>query len=620
LPGDAQSGSLYGANLERDAAGNIYLHAQDIHVFSAGGDYAFTLKEALSGIYSMTATNEGKMIYITLDATGAAASYVAKPIDFAAKSAGAAIKLGLSGYFYNTSRGSGEYSFYYQHQSGIYGAKLDTASGTFTGEKVVDFINSDIDPSNAGALVTVDGGGFINLVSEARITGVTTRLFRLTEDKNATLEGKTVLTLGTAYGGDPYVTKFNKASRTTRIIVKDYSEYNTPDDYNAGQTQLDLDILAGRVPDIISVQGRISKYASKGLLADLTPFLDSGEHGISREDLFENILTASSSNGKLYQIIPRFSIVTLVGKQSIFGERESITSAELAAIADARPDAAIMQNTTSADWLSNAVWLGMNNYIDWEAGECAFNTQEFIDTLEFSKRFPKSIDYNALYLDQDAFMAHYRDLETAYPDGRILLTGAYMYSRTARNMDFLFGEKAALIGYPTAGTSGSVIMSSGGYAISASSPSKEAAWEFICGAIDLAGEVSSGMFSGTPLDKRKFEESIQLEMLPLEDRDFTNGVDVTRADAYGGMQGWTMSSVDDIDKTDPFYENYPLTQEEADRVRRVIEGAYVVALSDEQISKIITEEAEAFWAGAKTAAETANIIQSRVSLYVSENA
>ncbi|MDR1065204.1 MAG: hypothetical protein LBL25_02425, partial [Oscillospiraceae bacterium] len=34
LPGDAQSGSLYGANLERDAAGNIYLHAQDIHVFS----------------------------------------------------------------------------------------------------------------------------------------------------------------------------------------------------------------------------------------------------------------------------------------------------------------------------------------------------------------------------------------------------------------------------------------------------------------------------------------------------------------------------------------------------------------------------------------------------------
>jgi ABC-type glycerol-3-phosphate transport system substrate-binding protein len=618
LPESAQSNVIYGAGLEHDAAGNIYLHIQDIYVFSADGEYAFALKEPLGGIQSMTATNDGGMIYITLDTTGAAASYVAKPIDFAAKSAGAAINLGISGYFYNTARGSGEYLFYYRHQSGIYGAKLDTASGAFTGVKVVDFINSDISNDDSGGFETIDGGGFIRTATDYRITGAVTRLFRLTEDKNATLEGKTVITLGSAYGGDPYVTKFNKASRTTRIIVKDYSEYITPGDFNAGQAQLDLDILAGRVPDIISVRGQVSKYASKGLLADLTPFLDSGEHGISREDLFENILTASSTNGKLYQIIPRFNIVTLAGKQSILGARESITPAELAAIADARPDAVIMQTTTSSDWLSNAVWLGMSNYVDWEAGTCAFNTQEFIDTLEFSKRFPKEIDYNALFLDQDAYMAYYRDLETAYTDGRTLLISAYIYPRTARNMDFLFGEKAALIGYPTAGTSGSVIMSSGGYAISASSPNKDAAWEFICGAIDLAGETSSGMFSGTPLDKRKFEETLQLEMLPLEDRDFTNGVDVTRADASGGMQGWTMSSVDDIDKTDPFYENYPLTQEEADRVRRVIEGAYVVALSDEQISKIITEEAEAFRAGAKTAEETANIIQSRASLYVSE--
>ncbi|MDR1329656.1 MAG: hypothetical protein LBK23_08660 [Oscillospiraceae bacterium] len=610
-------GGMYLYSMALDAAGNIYLHSQDIHVFSAAGEYAFTLKEP-SSIRAMTVTNTGEVIYVTTDATGV--GYEVKQIDFAARSAGAAVKYNLTNYLYRLFRGTGEYLFYCEGPSGLYGAKLDPAkSGAITGEKVIDFINSDISAGDGEWFAPIDGGGFIMTDIEFRSSGMTAKLSRLTENKNATLDGKTVLTLATVSGADASVMKFNKTSRTIRIIVKDYSEYNTPDDYNAGQARLDLDIVAGRVPDIISVRGQISKYTTKGVLEDLTPFLESEKHGVSRGDLFENILTLGSKDGKVYQIIPRFTMTTLIGKESVFGERESITAAELADIADARPEAAILSLATSADWLTGVMRTGISDYIDWYTGTCDFTSQEFIDTLEFSKRFPKEMDFNALYGDAEAYREYSLGMETTYSDERTLLIVGYVYGvRLARDMDIMFGEKTVMFGYPTAGTSGSVVDSLGGYAISASSSNKDAAWEFICSTIASAGETSAAMFGGIPLDKRQLEEIIATEMLPLEERDFTNGIDMVRV-SFDGYRGTTLDSPEDIDMTDPYYKNYALTREEADRVLRAIEGADAVASSDEQISKIIMEEAEAFWAGAKTAEETASVIQSRAALYVSES-
>ncbi|MDR1329616.1 MAG: hypothetical protein LBK23_08460 [Oscillospiraceae bacterium] len=619
--GGGELANIYVQEMTHDASGNIYLKGEGIYVFSSDGSYAFAVTET-PYIERMAATDTGDVMYIMNDAATAGNAYLFKTIDFAAGAASdKVLKYSGTHYFNECYRGNSGYIFYYPYQKGIYGMKRDTV----TGEKVLDFVNSDISSAGSKSFCSTDDGGFIMTGSEydGRTGEQTTAAFLLTENKNATLEGKTVLTLGVLYGNADDVTRFNKASKTARIIVKDYAEYNTADDRTRGQTQLDLDIISSRGPDIISMQqGSSAKYVSKGALADLTPFLDSGKHGVLRENLFENILTAGSPDGNIYHITPRFTIMTLAGKASIFGDGAGITTAKLAEIADAHPDAAVMQNMTSDTWLVNALWLGMDTYVDWAAGTCAFNSQDFIDSLNFSKRFPMEIDYNAMN-DASAYMERERDMETTFPEERTLLMNYTVYGpRVARDMDFMFGEKSALVGYPTTGDNGNVISPWGGYAITAASQNKDIAWEFICDVITHADDEDnkpSSIFNGMSINKNVFEAKARAEMIPLEDRDFENGVQTIRPYPEGGSSGNILYSADDIDKTDPFFDNYALTQDDVDRATRAITGARTLFSTDEQISAIIMEEAQAFWSGAKSAEETANIIQSRVSLYVSES-
>ncbi|MDR2616158.1 MAG: extracellular solute-binding protein [Oscillospiraceae bacterium] len=616
-PENGELNVYYFQSMALDGAGNIYLHAQDgVYVFSAEGKYAFSVKEDSGGGYisGMAAANTGEVIYVQMSQSDG--SYSFKTIDFGAKAAGTTVKYSGAHYFNDIFSGTGDYAFYYTYQNGLYGMKLGAAPESAL---IINFINSDI--SNTGQeFLPMDDGRFIASISEYGRNGSSTTLTLLTANPDASLAGKTVLILGALYADTSPIMKFNKSHGDIRIIVKDYSEYNTQDDYTRGETQLDLDILSGRAPDVIMLNRQVTKYASKGALAELSPFLESGKHGVQRENLFENILTADSPDGDVYRIVPRFTVTTLVGKSSIFGTEESVTTAELAEIADARPDAAIMTDTTASSWLGDAMWLGMNSFIDWESGQCAFNSREFIDTLNFSKRFPKEIDYNARYGDQASSMEYQNDMETAYSEERVLLYRGTVYGpRVARDMDYVFGEKTTLLGYPAAGGNGNIIMGYGGaYAIAASSPNKDAAWEFICSVINYESEDGFGGFNGISIDRREFEDAMREEMIPLEERDFTDGIDVMKPHSGGGMSGWMLYSPEDIDKTDPFFENYAITEEQAQRALRAVEGASVFSAYDEQISKIIMEEAEAFWAGAKSAEETANVIQSRVQIYVSE--
>ena len=73
---------------------------------------------------------------------------------------------------------------------------------------------------------------------------------------------------------------------------------------------------------------------------------------------------------------------------------------------------------------------------------------------------------------------------------------------------------------------------------------------------------------------------------------------------------------------DPFSQRLdpPLTGQEAQQLRELIAAVEHTTLVDEKAMSIIREEAAAFLAGQRSAEETARLIQSRVSLYVSEQA
>jgi ABC-type glycerol-3-phosphate transport system substrate-binding protein len=63
----------------------------------------------------------------------------------------------------------------------------------------------------------------------------------------------------------------------------------------------------------------------------------------------------------------------------------------------------------------------------------------------------------------------------------------------------------------------------------------------------------------------------------------------------------------------------PMTQEEVDYVKNFVGSLNMVYSANENVYNIITEEASAYFSGQKSAKEVADIIQSRVSIYVNEN-
>ena len=80
---------------------------------------------------------------------------------------------------------------------------------------------------------------------------------------------------------------FNKTNDKYRFTIKDYSVYNTMEDYTQGLTRLNTDIISGDVPDIMILNNQMpfNSYVAKGVFADLNEFLEKDTE-LKKEDLW----------------------------------------------------------------------------------------------------------------------------------------------------------------------------------------------------------------------------------------------------------------------------------------------------------------------------------------------
>jgi ABC-type glycerol-3-phosphate transport system substrate-binding protein len=604
--------AAYAQNLAFDAAGNLYLQGgQSVLVFSAAtGQYLTSVKETTGYISSLTTDNNGKALYITAAGMMGGATTV-KTIDSAAFTADAGVNYTGSKYFMGIYPGSGKYAFYFTYQDTM--CAFDTATGTDV--IVINYLDSDIDGRTIGNIAPMGDGTFI-VMKTAATYGATPTLYKLAQNTDPSVAGKTTITLGAMYIDDAtknQILEFNKASKTTRIVLRDYSTYNTATDYNKGMAQMDADIIAGRAPDIISLQGlQASKYTNKGVFADMYPLLDA-DPNISRSDLFENVLTALSTDGKLFHIAPRISVMTLAGKASIFSG-DHITTPQLNDIKKNRPDSDIVFGMTSSSWLQFDIMVNNSNYVDWVGSKTSFDSQQFIDTLYFCKNLPAEIDYSNM---------DFSAMQTMYSDEKALLSFVTLSGiRVGRDQVAQFGEDVNFIGYPVESGSGNIITVTTDYAISSFSQHQDLAWEFIATMLtpENKSAASAGMFGGgggdIPLNRHWLEEQAAIETTPVADRDFEKGV--TLNVSWGGYSmPITYTNKADVDMS--LYTDYELSQAEADAVLNAIKSATKIMSSNDQIWNIISEETSAYWAGQKSAEETAKVIQSRASIFVSEN-
>lgn len=522
--------------------------------------------------------------------------YALYTLDLETGKMGDPVQLPFSAYNYTISS-SNRYDMLLRNSTGIYGYNLGDPEPT----PIMNFINSDLATTSINGIVEISDTQFVGSYYDNLDNTQHAAVFTYMDP--AEIPDKEVVSIATYwvdYQMRRRVIEFNKTSETYRITLNDYSQYSTTDDYMSGYTRLNNDILAGNTPDIIVIDQNmpVDSYIAKGVLADIYDFLDEDEE-LNREDYFQNIFDAYSVDGKLYSIVPDFYVQTVVGKTADVGSEPGWTMQELKQVLATKPEGTnIFESDTTRDGIMwYVMMMALPQYMDMETGKCSFDSQGFMDLLEFLKEFPTESDPGA-YEDPD----YWNNYQSQWRDGRTLLVVQTITE--ARDLIQLahgtFGEPITFIGFPTESGNGSVINANNRYAISAKSRNKAGAWEFM--RYYFTDEYQNESYY-MPINKEIWMEHAKQAM---ERYSWTDENGEVHYEDYTTWIGDTSIVID------------PLSQEEVDALYEFVCSLDTAYYYDEDIVNIINEEAEAFFAGQKSVEQVAEIIQGRAQIYVDE--
>lgn len=590
-----------------DSDGNLLCNGDaGIIAVAADGSIAYTIDTGDEYIQSMIALRDGKVGVTMWGESG----MVMRELDTAAKTLGE--KIDLPSEAYDPMPGGGDYDLYYT--SGINFFGLDLATGEST--KLFNWIDCDIDSNYVQGTRIDEDGNIIALVRHYNYNrysdeqSSSTELAVVSKVPYDSVPHKTILTMATQYLAwdvQGMVIDFNRNNDTYRIEVHDYSEYNTDDDYEAGVTKLLTEIMAGNLPDLLDLsQLPYDQLAAKGILEDIYPYIDA-DNEISREDFFPTVLSALEVGGKLYQVCPAFSISSVMGASSVVGDTPGWTYDEFNAALASMPEGcdAFEQYVTRENILRSCLALDMEEYVDWTTGECRFDSEGFIKLLEFASAFPEEYDYENYDYSIDNPM-------TRIAEGRQMLTMTSIYDFDSMMYnDFYFGGSSTYIGYPTVSGVGNMLSLSSGIGMTKNCADKDAAWQFLRGFLTVEGQ--NNFDNGLPVNISVFNKRLEIAMTPEYEKDADGNFVL---DENGDKIQISQGSIGYGDGT--VHEIYAVTQEQADKLMELVNTTTKIADYNSSVFDIVSEEAQAFFAGQKSAEEVARLIQSKANIYVNE--
>ena len=587
---------------------NLYTEAEEVYlVIDTDGKVIEKLDlENGNGLYQSCMDSEHNLCYVTWEEAGMAIKKLSAS-DYSQLDSISLKDVENNGML-NIIKGDSDYEFYMTGSTSLYGIKAD---GTVN--EVINWIDSDINGNYISAVASLGNGEFVTYERDWNTNA--NSLNRLTKRDASELADTEVLTLAVMYADSSItsqVTAFNKKNDKIRVKIKDYSSYYEYDEQNEKTVntpakQLKMDIVSGNRPDMICCYDMavMNNLASKGAFADLNQVMsESGT--IKQEDIMPNVIDALALDGKLYYITPSFSINTLAIKSKNF-DKENWTLDDLIETYKKAPEGTKLFNeSNSKESVFYNLYYNMT-FVDEVNGTCSFDSPDFLKLLEFVDTFDKEADEpdwdNASQEEMDAY---YTEQQAACRNDKALLSTVYLgdareYARAAQGE---FGDKITLVGYPSDNGQGAKLNFNSCYAITEECQHKEACWEFISSFFDYTNS-DSKMYNGFPVLQSEFDNIMDQAM----DRPFWT--DEKGEKQYYDDSYW-LSDTEQIDVK-------PLTKEERDFVADYIKNTSSrSAYYNEDVYEIVNEEIEAFFNGERSAQETADLIQNRASIVISE--
>lgn len=319
-------------------------------------------------------------------------------------------------------------------------------------------------------------------------------------------------------------------------------------------------LAAGDGPDIICFNGLDpAPYGQSGALVDLYELIDSDPE-LSREELVA--LRPFESGGALWSLAPSFYISTCLGLESVVGDGLGWTFEEFFALSDSlEADQKMFATTSPLIFVQNTLSGVLPELIDYETASCSFTDGRFEDYLRLASEL-ETVDET----DWESFAAR-------FAAGEIVL-----YDTTLRDaadlaaLEEYYGQALTPIGWPSLdGSCGSRLTAWADMGI-VSSGDVGAGWEFMRFLLS-DGEPQSGLFAGSfPMCRTALEALL------------SEGPDAAGA-------GELLTLIGALEYRD---------------------------LSGTTAAQIVCEEAEACFSGARSFGETAELVQDRVGLWLSE--
>lgn len=494
--------------------------------------------------------------------------------------------------------GQGDYLYFYGTSSSLYGMKNDG-----TTEKLLDWLSCDVDTDYMGNLTVLSGEKVVLFEtnwSEDVPKCSLVELDRTLVTEENRREELTMAVVDLDWDLRAAIKRFNRSNTQYRIVVKDYSEYNTDDDWTAGRQKLSTEIISGDVPDILACDNLpVRLYGAKGLLEDLTPYIQNDTALGGENGLVKAVVDAlRSDDGKLYTITSRFQVQTAFASRKVVGDVTGLTMDEARQAMTKLQDGAMMMGyyTNQADLLQTLCSNNMEHYVNWETGECSFDSQGFVQLLECVKLAPQEIT-DDMYNNWQEYGPN-----TALREGRQLLcrtTVSDWYS--LMDVKSYLGDDAQFVGLPDENREGNSFNTYLPLAMSSKSKHKDGVWQFISAYLTDENDYSWGF---------SIVQS-KLDSYLAEARKRQSYTDENGNQVEYPIFSYTDDSGKQVDV-------YCLEQEDYDALMALFNNTHRMYDYDGAIMEIIKGEADNFLKGSSSAQDVANAIQNRVTLYVNE--
>lgn len=367
---------------------------------------------------------------------------------------------------------------------------------------------------------------------------------------------------------------FNEQSDSYQVVIRDY-QYGDTYEYDVAKI-----VASGDYPDLIfsTYNSLIAAFEENDAFEDITPYIEDSEN-LSIEELSETVVTAYTENGKLFALPNNYTLSAFWGDHVQLGDAGWTVDEFLDWISEYPNAGAPLVGTRRAVY-DACIPAILDMCIDSETGKATFDGEVFQSFITKVK----ALDRKESYTREEGMQM----LEEMEGSAYCLYDGVSL-STIARE-EYTQGRELSIKGYPSADGEPVAYINSPALSIMSTSEVKEGAYEF-------------------------------MEFYLL----YMNEVIVKSMDK--GVSGlWTVDRYleqnrEALLQADPEMGAFCMFSErQLDEVVNIIPYAVLKDYSRDNIKELIWEELEPFFENQKDAETVCNIIQSRVQMYLDENA